>query len=287
MPVRGGYDRALSAQSDIRDFLISRRAAIAPDDVGIPVIGGRRRVAGLRREEVAVLAGISVEYYTQLERGDIGAVSEEVFDAVARALRLDDAERTHLANLVRHLNRGQAVTYSSSQTEVPETVRWIVDEIPSPALVRNRRLDIVYANRYGRAFYSGAFGNDGKVPNPARFVFLDRESRNFFVDWDRAADDMVALLRAESGRNSDDLGLMELIDELSQQSAEFRERWAAQDVLFHRRGEGRYRHPTAGEVTLSFLDLDLPSQPALTVLVFVAEPGSPSEISLRRLASVP
>lgn len=274
----------MSVEGDIREFLISRRAKITPDQVGLPALGGRRRVPGLRREEVATLAGISVEYYTQLERGDIRGVSFEVLDAVSRALRLDGAEKTHLAHLMRLLNAAPAPAHRASERRVPPSVRWTVDALASPAVVRNRRLDIVYANPLGYTFYAGAFRNDGKPANPARYVFLDRaRAAEFFIDWEHAADDMVALLRAETGRNPGDAELADLIAELSAASEEFRRRWSAHDVLFHRTGVARFRHPIAGELTLAYQDLDIPTDPGLTILVFLAEPGSPSEEALRKL----
>ncbi len=234
-----------------------------------------------------MLAGISAEYYTQLERGDIRGVSEEVLDAVIRALRLNDAERLHLADLMRALNSAPAPTHQAGQREVPLTVRLIVDALSVPALVRNRRLDIVYSNPIGKAFYYDFYPEDldhpGEPPNPARFLFLDPAAREFFVDWERGTRDMVGLLRAETGRNPYDSGLSALIEELSAKSEVFRVRWEDHDVLFHRAGVGRYRHPVAGELTLSFEDLDLPRDPGLTILVFTAEPGSDSEAALKRL----
>lgn len=275
----------MSAEGDIREFLISRRAKITPQQVGLPALGGRRRVPGLRREEVAALSGISVEYYTQLERGDIRGVSFEVLDAVSRALHLDGAEKTHLAHLIRILNAAPAPAQGASEQRVPGSVRWIVDAVQSPALVRNRRLDIVYSNPLGYAFYAGAFRDDGEPASPARYVFLDQaDSGEFFADWARAADDIVALLRAETGRNPHDAELAALVAELSEQSEEFRVRWAAHDVLFHRTGVATFHHPIAGDLTLAYQDLDIPTDPGFTILVFVAEPGSPSEEALAKLA---
>jgi len=274
----------VTTEDDIREFLTSRRAKVTPSDVGLPALGGRRRVPGLRREEVATLAGISVEYYTQLERGDIRGASEEVLGAIARALRLNDAERTHLDDLIRLLNASRAPLHGASERRVPARVRWIVDGLASPAVVRNRRLDIVYANPLGFAFYSGAYRDDGMPANPARFTFLDRaRAQEFFADWERAADDMVALLRAEAGRNPNDQGLSDLVTELSERSEEFRARWTAHDVLFHRTGVSTFHHPIAGQLTLAYQDLDIPTDPGLTILVFVAEPGSPSERALLEL----
>jgi transcriptional regulator with XRE-family HTH domain len=278
----------VSAETDIRDYLASRRARITPEQAGLTTFGGRRRVAGLRREEVAMLAGISAEYYTQLERGDIRGVSEEVLAAVVRALRLNEAEQIHLADLMRALNAAPVPDHDAAERDVPMTIRSIVDGLSVPALVRNRRLDIVYSNVIGKvfyyAFYSDGLGAPGEPPNPARFVFLDALSHDFFADWDRAADDMVALLRAETGRNPHDQGLKALIDELSARSEAFLTRWDAHEVLFHRVGIAAFRHPVVGELRLSYEDLDLPRDPGLTILVFIAEPGSDSDAALKRLA---
>ncbi len=235
-----------------------------------------------------MIAGISAEYYTQLERGDIRGVSEEVLEAVVRALRLNEAEKIHLADLMRILNTAPAPGHRAAERDVPMTTRSIVDALTAPALVRNRRLDIVYSNPIGKsfyyAFYSEGLGAPGEPPNPARFVFLDPQSHEFFADWHRAADDMVALLRAETGRNPHDQGLKALIDELSARSEAFRTRWDAHEVLFHRAGIAGFRHPVVGELRLSYEDLDLPRDPGLTILVFIAEPGSDSEAALKRLA---
>lgn len=154
-----------------------------------------------------------------------------------------------------------------------------------PAMARNRRLDILYANRMGHAFYSEVYRDPRRPANPARFVFLDPRASEFFVDWEAAAHDMVALLRAEAGRNPDDRALSDMIDELSTRSAEFRVRWAAHDVLFHRSGVRRFHHPLVGDITLAYEDLELPADPGQTILVFTAEPNSASRDALDRLAS--
>jgi transcriptional regulator with XRE-family HTH domain len=267
----------VSNADDVREFLTTRRSRITPERAGLPSYGRRRRVPGLRREEVALLAGISDVYYTRLERGDARGVSQDVLDGIARALQLDDAERAHLDDLVRIANLERPPRRMKRQENVRPGVQRIVDLIGSPALVRNRRLDILYANRLGAAFYSEVYHDPVRPPNPARFVFLDPRSRDFYVDWDVAAGDMAALLRAEAGRNPYD----------RRRSEEFRARWAAHNVLFHRDGVRRFRHLTAGELTLAYQDLDLPQDPDQTILVFTAEPGSPSEEALRRLERSP
>jgi transcriptional regulator with XRE-family HTH domain len=270
---------------DIREFLTSRRGRLTPDRAGLPLYGRQRRVPGLRREEVALLAGISVEYYTRLERGNARGVSRDVLDGVARALQLGDSEREHLEDLVRIGNEERPLRRRSTKQHVRPGVKRIVDSMAAmPALVRNRRLDILYANPLGAAFYSEVYRDPRRPPNPARFVFLDPRSRAFYVEWEVAAHDMVALLRAEAGRHPYDRALSDLVGELSTRSEEFRVRWAEHDVMFHRNGVRRFRHPLVGELTLAYEDLDLPGDPDQTILVFTAEPGSASEAALNDLA---
>lgn len=271
----------MDVRDEIRDFLTGRRARITPEEAGLSAFGANRRVPGLRREEVAMLAGVSVDYYIRLERGDARGASEEVVDGVARALHLDGAERAHLRDLLR-----SADTVSVADAEaVRPSVRRIVDAMAGmPAMVRNRRLDILHANPLGYALYSEMYRDPTRPANPARFLFLGRPSGIFSEDWGKAASDMVALLRAEYGRNPTDRALSELIDELSTGSPEFRERWEDHEVLFHRTGVGHFHHPAVGDLTLIYEDLDVAADPGQTILVFTAEPGSESEEGLRRLA---
>jgi len=267
-------------RDEIRDFLISRRARITPEEAGLPAFGANRRVPGLRREEVAMLAGVSVDYYIRLERGDARGASNEVLDGIARALQLDNDERSHLFDLIRSAGSSAVPRHE----RVRPAVQKIVDGMTGmPAMVRNRRLDILYANSLGRALYSGAYDNPIRPVNPARYVFLDQHSGTFSDDWERAADDMVALLRAEAGRNPTDRSLTELIEELSA-SEEFVKRWNAHDVLFHRTGVARFHHPATGYLTLSYEDFDIAADPGQTLLIFAAESGSESERALEHLA---
>lgn len=242
---------------------------------------------GLRREEVALLAGISIDYYTRLERGNAHGVSDEVLGAISGALQLNADERMHLANLVRAADIEAAAHGTVPLDEVRLSIRRIVDGMTTmPAMVRNRRLDILYANRLGRELYAEVFEGRGHAPSPLRYVFLDPRSRVFFVDWDRAADDMVALLRSETGRHPGDPVLAGLVEDLAKRSEAFAARWARQDVLFHRDGVASYRHPRVGPLTLAYEDLDLPAQADQTILVFTAEPGSASEEALTALAGM-
>ncbi len=257
---------------------------MTPDQVGLPA-GGRRRVAGLRREEVALLAGISVEYYTQLERGNVRGVSEDVLDAVARALQLDDVERTHLFDLVRTLKQRPSRNRRPRE-HVRPSVQQLLDAITdAAAFVRTTRLDVLSANRLGYSLYSDAFANPDRPVNLARFVFLDRRARDFYVDWDGIADAGVGSLRVEAGRDPYDRELTELVGELSMRSDDFRVRWAAHDVREYRAGVQRFRHPLVGDLTLDYEALALLADPGHVMVVYTAETGSPSRDALCRLAT--
>ncbi|RKS07108.1 helix-turn-helix protein [Nocardiopsis sp. Huas11] len=272
-------------RSEVRDFLISRRGKVTPEQVGLTQHGGRRRVPGLRRGEVAELAGVSVEYYTQLERGRLGSASEGVLDALARALRLDEAERAHLFDLARAANAGAALRRRPSVRQVRPGVQRILDGQLSPAWVRNGRSDIVAANALGRALHAPLFDDPVRPVNLARFRFLNPRAADFYVEWDRTGRDVVAVLRSEAGRNPYDQALTELIGELSTRSEEFRTRWAAHDVRLHRMGTKRMRHPEVGDLDLAYEGFELLSEPGLTMFVYTAEPESPSQQALDLLAS--
>ena len=273
------------SDADIREFLTTRRAKIAPERAGLPTYGRQRRVAGLRREEVALLAGISVEYYTRLERGNARGVSEDVLDGVSQALRLDEAEHAHLLDLVRTANEERPARRTSAPTRVRPSVRRIVDAMADlPAMVRNGRLDILHANALGQALYSEHFRDPIRPPNSVRFAFLDPRARAFYADWETTAHDLVAALRGEAGRNPYDRALSDLIGLLSTRSEEFRIQWARHDVWFHRSGTKRLRHPLVGDLALAFEVLELPADPGLSLAIYSAEPGSASEEALRELA---
>ena len=279
--------RSLGAMEDrdgIREFLASRRAKITPEQAGLPVYGTNRRVKGLRREEVAMLAGISVEYYTRLERGNTNGVSDDVLEGIARALQLDEAERAHLFDLVR-ATLTRTPRRRPTQERVRPGVQQILDSITAPAYVRNERLDILAANRLGEALYSPVFDLSSRPINSARFLFLSPKASEFFVDWDTIAHDAVAILRSAAGRDPYDKRLTDLIGELSTRSDEFRVRWAAHNVKFHRTGTKRFHHPVVGEVTLNFEALELAADPGQRLNVYTAEPGSPSHDALDLLAS--
>jgi transcriptional regulator with XRE-family HTH domain len=278
-------------RADIRDFLSTRRARLTPEQVGLPPGGGVRRVAGLRREEVAVLAGVSIEWYTRLEKGHIDGVSDDVLAAVARALRLGAEETAYLTDLARAA-RPQGPARRRRAVDVPPSVQWLLDSMSlSAAFVTNGRLDVVAINALGRALYAGMLGGPTARPtghgNHARYVFLDPGSRDFYPDWDAAADTTAALLRGEAGRYPNDKALRELVGELSTVSTAFRTRWAAHDVRLHHGGIKRFQHHAVGALQLTYHPLDLPTslQAALTLTAYVAEPGSDSEDKLKLLSS--
>jgi transcriptional regulator with XRE-family HTH domain len=274
-------------RGEVRDFLASRRARITPERAGLPVYGGHRRVPGLRREEVALLAGVSVDYYTRLERGNLTGVSENVLDALARALQLDEAERAHLFDLARTAGTAPArARRRTPQPQVRRSVQAMLDAMTgAPAVVRNGRLDILATNALGRALYSELYRDPVRPANHARFAFLDPRAHDFWVDWERAANDTVGILRAEAGRDPYDRSLTDLVGELSTRSEEFRTRWAAHDVRFHRTGRKTLNHPVVGELDLEFEAMSLTSDPDLTFVAYTAEPGSATADALRMLAS--
>jgi transcriptional regulator with XRE-family HTH domain len=270
--------------SDIAEFLTTRRARITPEQAGLPSYG-RRRVPGLRREEVASLAGVSVEYYRRLERGTVAGVSELVLEGLARALQLDDAERAHLFDLVRAANPATPKRARPAKQQIRPVVQRMLDHIAAPATVHTTRLDYIGANALGRALYAPVFDSREQPANSARFTFLDPAATEFYPEWERVASELVATLRSTAGRNAYDRQLSDLIGELSTRSDEFRVRWAAHNVRFHRTGSKRIHHPIAGALDLSYETMALSADDGLNVAIFTAEPGSASQQALDLLAS--
>jgi transcriptional regulator with XRE-family HTH domain len=277
----------MTTQDDVKEFLSSRRARITPEQVGLPAYGGNRRVPGLRREEVAMLAGMSVDYYNRVERGYLRGVSDAVLGSVARTLQLDEAETAHLFDLARAANASPTKRRRSSPQSVRPSIQRMLDAMTeAPAWVRNARHDFLAGNRLAFALYSDMFTDPVRPANNARFVFLNDRSRAFFPDWERAADDIVAMLRSEAGVNPYDRDLSDLIGELSTRSETFRTRWAAHNVRFHRTGVKRLHHPEVGDLELSYESMELTSDPGLTFLAYTAEPGTASADGLRLLATL-
>ena len=275
-------------RTEIRDFLTSRRAKITPERAGLPSYGSTRRVSGLRREEVAMLAGVSVDYYTRLERGNLSGVSDSVLEALARALQLDEAERVHLLDLAKTANATVSTVRSRRRPSrtVRPGVQHILDAMTmAPAYVRNGRLDVLGANALGRAVFAPVYATAARTPNLARFIFLDPAAQEFYPDWEELAADIVALLRAEAGRDPYDRALSDLIGELSTRSDVFRTWWAAHNVRLHRSGVKRMHHPEVGDLTLRYESMELTADAGLLLNAYTAEPGTPSYDALRLLAS--
>jgi transcriptional regulator with XRE-family HTH domain len=272
-------------RAEISEFLASRRARISPQSVGLPVAGRKRRVPGLRREEVAALAGLSVDYYIRLERGALTNASDSVLQAIARALQLDPAEQAHLVDLAR---AGRPSAAARPRRTPPATIapqlQTVLDALVGvPALVRSPTLDLIATNSLARALYSPLYTDPGQRPNVARFTFLDPYARQFWPDWDHVADDLVAHLRAAA--DPLDPALPALVGELSTRSDAFRGLWARHDVRAHARGVKHFRHPVVGPLTLHYDHLQLTAEPALTMITYTAEPGTASHDNLALLAS--
>ena len=274
---------------EVREFLMTRRARLTPEAAGIPA-GTGRRVAGLRRSEVAMLAGVSVEYYAKLERGTIAGASASVLDALSRALQLTDAEHSHLLDLARAADGVPSSGRARRRTVKPgpprASLQWALEAMTDAvAVVRDQRQDIVAFNDLARAFYAPLIGDGGRTPNLARFQFLDPASHDFYPDWELFAEMCVAVIRAEAGRDPHDKGIQDLVGELSTRSELFRTLWAAHDVRTHGTGTKRFHHPIVGELTLVFEQLAITAEPGQVLLIYTAEPGSPSAERLRLLAS--
>lgn len=285
----GSFGRTVEGMDQdngIKEFLTSRRARLSPEQVGLRSYG-RRRVPGLRRDEVAQLAEISVEYYGRLERGNLKGVSESVLRSIARALRLDDTEERHLRDLMHAAKTSiRPARQRVAPTGVRPSVQRMLDAMTTiPAIVQNSRLDMLATNRLGRAFYLDHWDNPTHKANHARFIFLDPRGRDFAPDWDAAAADVVALLRAAAGRDPLDRQLSDLIGELSTRSDEFRTRWGAHNVLQQKAGAKRVHHRIVGDMTVEFDVLELLAAPGTMLYTYSAEPGSPSEDSLQLLAN--
>ena len=282
-------DNRQDVREEVREFLTTRRARITPNQVGLPTTSSRR-VPGLRRSEVASLAGLSVEYYARLERGHLTGASAGVLDALARALQLDETERAHLLDLARAADgiptSGRARRRAASKAASRLSLRWALEAISDGvAFVRDPHQNLLATNTLGRVFYSPVIGDGGRMPNLARFQFLDPVSRDFYPDWDLFAQMCVGIMRTEAGRDPHDRGLQDLVGELSTQSETFRRLWADHNVRTHGAGTKRFHHPVVGELTLAYEELAITAEPGLVLMVYTAEPGSPSAERLRLLAT--
>jgi transcriptional regulator with XRE-family HTH domain len=279
-------------RDEVRDFLTTRRERLTPERAGVPFFGGKRRVKGLRREEVAMLAGMSTDYYTRLERGNLTGVSESVLESIARALQLDEAERTHLLDLAGTANtlgrasgpRRAASRRPANRTGVRLGVQRILDTIQSPAYARNGCMDILATNRLGCALFADAYGSSTTF-NLARYLFLDPRSRDFYSDWQTVARDCAATLRTEAGRNPYDRTLTDLVGELSTRSEEFRGWWATHNVKLHYTATKTMHHAVAGDLELTGEALHLPGDPGLIIITYTFEPASTTSQALAFLDS--
>lgn len=289
MPPHRRTVESMDNRAEVREFLTSRRAKVTPQQAGLPITG-QRRVPGLRRGEVATLAGVSIEYYAKLERGALGGVSASVLDALARALQLDDAERAHLFHLAHAADGTSAGMRARRRPGTRWTPRpalqWVLDGIQSPAIIRNGRMDLLATNLLGRAMHSSLYERlPGDVPNFARYTFFDDDAQRFYPDWETAADTCVAILRTEAGRDPHDKALHDLVGELSTRSQEFRRRWSSHDVRLHGAGVKHFHHTVVGDLELAYEGVDMIADPGLTMTIYAAEPASPTAHALGLLAS--
>ena len=276
-------------KAEVREFLTTRRARVAPEQVGLPA-GANRRVPGLRRAEVAMLADMSVEYYAKLERGQIAGASAAVLESLSRALLLDETERMHLLDLARAADgiptSGRPRRRSSATVTARPGLQRTLDAITGgPAFVRDRHQNLVATNALGAAFYSPVIGAGGRAPNLARFQFLDPAARDFYPDWELFAQMCVGIMRVEAGRDPHDRTMQDLVGELTTRSETFARLWSAHDVRTHGTGTKRFHHPVVGELTLAYEELAVTAEDGMALLVYTAEPGSPSAERLQMLAS--
>jgi transcriptional regulator with XRE-family HTH domain len=274
----------VDAANDIAEFLTSRRARVTPEQAGLPSYG-KRRVAGLRREEVASLAGVSADYYRRLERGYVSGVSDLVLESLGRALQLDEAERAHLFDLARAASPLAPMRSRPARKRIRPVVQRLLDQIEAAAIISNVQGDYLTANALGRALYAPVFESPEQPANSARFTFLDPVAPDFYPEWDRLASELVAALRSHAGHHPHDRALHDLIGELSTRSDAFRVRWAAHNVRFHRSGTKRLHHPVVGELDLSYETMTLDADDGLRMALYTAEPESASQQALDLLAS--
>lgn len=274
----------MSTKKEVQEFLVARRSEVTPAQVGLPDFGGERRVPGLRREEVAQLAGVSLDYYTRLERGNISGASESVLNAIADALQLNDVEREHLFDLARTAPISSA-TRKRRQVKptVRSSVQLVLDNMNVPAVVWNPQQDLIASNLMGRALFSQHFESDR--PNFARFIFLDPRAHDFYVDWPLACRLTAAMIRFEAGRDPLNKEITELIGELATRSPQFRKNWAEHDVHEHRNGQKVYRHPEVGEMDITYDVFELPGERGLSIGTYSVQPGTVSAERMALLAS--
>jgi transcriptional regulator with XRE-family HTH domain len=276
----------MTTTTDVQQFLTALRGRITPEKAGLTTFGGERRVPGLRREEVAQLAGVSTAYYTRMERGDLSGVSESVLFALVRALHLDDAESAHLFDLSRAATGPRREPRAKPEARVSPLVSQLLDTMRDvPAIAMNRVTTAAGSNALGRALFPLLFPTDGSSVNSARSLFLDERSKEFYPDWETSARQAVSALRLLAGQDPSDRALMALVGELATRSADFRTWWGGHTVRTHNTGIKRINHPVVGEMTLSYETLVLPSSRGIVIATYLAEPGTPSADALNLLRS--
>jgi transcriptional regulator with XRE-family HTH domain len=275
-----GTVKEMPEDNRIGQFLRARRERVQPEDVGLPDLG-RRRVPGLRREELATLAGVSADYYVRLEQGRERHPSEQVIDALARALQLDDDATAHLHELARPAPRRRRAARRTERVR-PELLRLMEAWSHTPAMVTGRHLDVLAANSLATALHGGF----SRGTNLVRSLFLDPAARERYPDWDQVAKDTVAALRASVGPDLDDPHLTDLVGELSLKSEKFRTLWARHDVREKTHGSKRFVHPQVGELTIHYETFAVAGSSGQVMSVYHAEPGSPTEQALALLSSI-
>jgi transcriptional regulator with XRE-family HTH domain len=270
--------------SELGEFLRSRRARLTPPDVGLPWRSGSRRVSGLRREEIALLAGVSVDYYTRLEQGRARNVSGQVLSAVADALRLDQIERQHLVDLVKPSAAPGPSGFRPPRARA--AIRMMLDALdPVPAVVHGPRLEVVAINRMGKILIDDFDAMPAADRNMAKWMFLNPKAREVYPDWPEIAAQMVAILRAAAAPDAADPSLTNVVGELSTRSEEFARFWADYRVYKHTHGTKRFHHDAVGEMTINYESLIPAADPDLSLIVYTAATGSPSEEKLKLLSS--
>lgn len=278
--------KTMDIKREIKDFLMSRRGRITPEMAGLAYAGSDdRRVPGLRREEVAMLAGVSVEYYTRMERGSLASASDSVLDSLSRVLQLTTDERAHLYDLAGNA-RARSRTRRKPQAEpvVTEAIQHVIDSMTVPAVVQNSRMDLIAANELGRALYPGPFSMTGQA-NFARFAFLDSRAADFYGDFEGARNFTVSILRAAAGRDPLDKKLSDLIGELAARSSDFAARWGKHNVQRHSQGRKTFHHPGVGTLDLIYTDLALPADPTVSITTYTAAPDSATADALALLGA--
>lgn len=276
----------MAPQNDVQQFLTALRARLTPEGAGITVFGGERRVPGLRREEVAQLAGVSTAYYTRMERGDLGGVSESVLHALVRALQLDEAETAHLFDLARAATGPRRTSRAKPVVGVSPVVAQLLDTMRDvPAVAMNRVTTVVGSNALGRALFPDLFPHDAAPLNSARYLFLDDRSKDFYLDWETSAREAVSALRLLAGQDPSDKALMGLVGELATRSADFRTWWGGHTVRTHNSGTKRINHPVVGEMTLAYESVLIASSTGVVIGTYLAERGTSSAEALDLLRS--